>query len=253
MKNVIKFYEKGSVEIVSGQSSHCFPLHSHESFCIGAIIKGTALITINNNKCLLKEPMAFIIPSNTGISITTDSQYDYITICFKNELKKRVANIKFNKYFIKMKFTEEILALCDIFKKDNNEDQFLSSILKLTNNAIDHNSLLRRSKSNEIVSLICKYIKENATEKFDLDKLAKLFHLSKYHLIRILKKEIGVTPNQYYIQAKMRIIKSQIYNMQSETSLAVNLNLYDQSHLCKLFIKQMGVSIHDYKKNIIKK
>jgi quercetin dioxygenase-like cupin family protein len=78
------------------QSRHCFPLHSHESFCVGAITKGTALFTINNNKRLLKESMAFIIPSNTGISIIADSEYNYITICFKNELKRRVENIKSN-------------------------------------------------------------------------------------------------------------------------------------------------------------
>jgi len=252
MKNIIKFYEKGSVEIVYGQSSHCFPLHSHESFCVGAIITGTALFTINNTKLLLKESMAFILPSNTGISITTDSRYNYITICFKNELKKRMENIKINKYFIEMKFTEDMLVLSDIFKKDNDENQFLNSILKLINSAIEPNCLLKRSQSNDTILLVCEYIKKNAAQKFDLDKLSKSFYLSKYHLIRIFKKEMGVTPNQYYIEAKMRIIKSKIFNVQSATNLAVNLNLSDQSHLCKLFKKQMGISIQDYKKNLIR-
>jgi AraC-like DNA-binding protein len=253
MKNDIKFYEKGSVEIVYGQSRHCFPLHSHESFCVGAITKGTAIFTINNNKRLLKESMAFIIPSNTGISIIADSEYNYITICFKNELKRQVENIKFNNYFIEFKFSKEILVLCDEFKINNDENQFLNSILKLINSAIEPVFPLKRSKSNEIVLLICEYIKENAAEKFDLDKLAKSFYLSKYHLIRIFKKEMGVTPNQYYIQAKMRIIKAKIFNVQSKTNLATSLNLSDQSHLCKLFKKQMGISILDYKNNIIRK
>ena len=62
MKNIIKFYEKGSVEIVYGQSSRSCHLHSHESFCVGAIMKGEALFNINNNEHLLKESMAFIIP-----------------------------------------------------------------------------------------------------------------------------------------------------------------------------------------------
>lgn len=253
MKNIIKFYEKGSIEILYGQSSHCFPLHSHESFCLGVITNGTALFTINNTKCLLKESMAFIIPSNTGISITADSNYDYITICFKNNLKKRVENVKFNKYFIKMDSTEEILVLCDIFKKDNDEDKFLTSILKLINSAIEPDSLLENNQSNEIVALVSEYIRKNAAEKFNLDEIAKLSFLSKYHLIRIFKKEMGVTPYQYYIQAKMRIIKVEIFDSQSETNLAMDLNLSDESHLCKLFKKQMGISIQDYKKNLIKK
>lgn len=253
MKNIIKFYEKGSVEILHGQSSHCFPLHSHESFCVGVIIKGEALFNINSNKRLLKESMAFIIPSNTGISITADSKYDYITICFKNELKKRVENIKFNKYYIEMKFNEEILDLCDIFKRNNDENQFLNSILKLIDSAIEADSILERNQPSEIVLSVCEHIRKNADQKFDLDNLAKSFYLSKYHLIRIFKKEMGVTPNQYYIQAKMRIIKSEIFLEQSVTDLAVNLNLSDQSHLCKLFKKQMGISIQDYKKNLTRK
>ena len=253
MKNSIKFYEKGSIEIVYGQSSHCFPLHSHESFCVGLITKGSAIFTINNNTRLLNESMAFIIPSNTGISITTDSDYNYITICFKNELKKRAENIKFNKYFLKMKFNKEILVLCDIFKRNNDDNQFLNSILKLINNAIEPHSLIHEKQSNETISLVCDYINKNAIQKFNLDKLAKSFYLSKYHLIRVFKKEMGVTPNQYYIQAKIRIIKSKIFKVQSETNLAINLNLSDQSHLCKLFKKQMGISIQDYKKNLLRK
>lgn len=253
MKNNIKFYEKDSIEIVYGQLHHCFPLHSHESFCVGVVTEGTVLFEINNNKCLLKESMLFIIPPNTGVTITTDSSYSYVTICFKNDLKKRVENIKFNKYFVELKSTNKMLDLCDIFKKNNNEDQLLNSILELITTSIEPNFILEKNSSNKIVSLICEYIKKNSDEKFNLDELAKFFYLSKYHLIRIFKKEMGVTPNQYHIQAKMRTIKNKIFHIQSETNLAMDLNLYDESHLCKLFKKQMGISIQDYKKNLVKK
>lgn len=253
MKNVIKFYEKGSIEILYGQSTHCFPLHSHECFCVGAITKGSALFTINNSKCLLEESMVFILPSNTGISITATSQYDYITMCFKNELKKQVEHIAFNKYFLKIKSNDDILTLCDIFKENNNEKQLLNSILTLINSAITTDSLVEKISPNETVLSICEYIKENATKNFNLDTLAESFYLSKYHLIRMFKKEMGVTPYQYYIQAKMGIIRRQIFNGKSETDLAINLNLSDSSHLCKIFKRQMGISIQDYKKNLVRK
>ena len=253
MKNTLKFYEKGSVEILHGQSNHCFPLHSHESFCVGAITKGSALFTINNSSSLLKESMIFIIPSNTGIVITTDSKYDYITICFKNELKKQVENIKFRKYFLEMKYPEEMWELCDRFKSNNDEQQFLNSILELISRAIDQNSKYNSAPKNQTVLLIAEFIKKNADKKFDLDELAKTFHLSKFHLIRLFKKEMGVTPNQYHIQAKMRIIKTNIFDFQSKTNIAQNFSFCDQSHLCKLFKKQMGVSLKEYKKNLTRK
>ncbi|WP_160679814.1 AraC family transcriptional regulator [Clostridium sp. C8-1-8] len=253
MRNVIKFYEKGSVEILYGKTTHRFPLHSHECFCVGAITKGSAVFTINNNKCLLEEAMVFIVPPNTGISITTDSQYDYITICFKNELKKQVESILFEKFFLKLKSNDEILTLCDSFKENSNEEQFLNSILTLINSAIASDSSAKKTFPNDTVLLICEYIKQNAVNNFSLDTLAQSFYLSKYHLIRMFKKEMGVTPYQYYIQAKMGIIRRQIFNGRSETDLAIDLNLSDSSHLCKIFKRQMGISIQDYKKNLIRK
>ncbi len=252
MKNTIKFYEKGSVEILYAESNHSFPLHSHESFCVGAVTKGSALFTINDTKCLLDKSMAFIIPSNTGISITSDFDYSYVTVCFKNELKEQVKDINFNKYFIKMDSVENMLVLFDIFKENKDEIQLLDSILDLISSSIDSNSLLKRSTNNEIVLSICEYIKKNAIKKFNLDDLARSFHLSKYHLIRIFKKEMGVTPNQYYIQSKMRIIKSEVFKVKSKVDLAANLNLADESHLHKMFKKQMGISLQDYKENITK-
>ncbi|EHJ00291.1 transcriptional regulator, AraC family [Clostridium sp. DL-VIII] len=253
MKNNIKFYEKGSIEILHGESNHCFPLHSHEGFYVGAITKGSALFTISNTRCLLKENMIFIVPSNTGIAITTESKYEYITICFKNELGKQVENIRFNKYFIEMKKTEDMWNLCEAFKSSHNEKQFLESILDLISSAIETDSLYVNVPKNETILLIAEYIKKNADKRFDLDELARKFHLSKYHLIRLFKKEMGVTPNQYHIQAKMRILKNYIHDSESKVNLAHNLSLVDQSHLCKQFKKLMGVSIQSYKKNLTKK
>lgn len=240
MKNSINFYEKGSVEILYGKSTHCFPLHSHESFCVGIIKKGEALFNINNCKKLLKENMIFIVPSNTGISINVDCEYHYITICLKNELKKQVENINFNKYYIEMDLGDQILYICDIFKRNNDEEEFLNSILKIISTAINKESSLQRDKTYDTFLNVSEYIKKHASDKFDLDELEKTFYLSKYHLIRTFKKEMGVTPNQFYLQAKMRIIKAEIFKIKSETDLAVNLNLFDQSHLCKLFKKTNG-------------
>jgi AraC-like DNA-binding protein len=60
---------------------------------------------------------------------------------------------------------------------------------------------------------------------------------------------MGVTPNQYYIQAKMYLVKREIMDYRKEIDLALDLNFSDQSHLCNFFKKQMGISLQDYKKS----
>jgi AraC-like DNA-binding protein len=67
--------------------------------------------------------------------------------------------------------------------------------------------------------------------------------------VKVFKKEMGVTPNQYYIQVKMHLIKKEIMEYQKAVDLAMEYNFNDQSHLCNLFKKQMGISLLDYKKS----
>jgi AraC-like DNA-binding protein len=78
-------------------------------------------------------------------------------------------------------------------------------------------------------------------------------NISKYHLVRLFKKEMGVTPNQYYIQNKLRTVKTKIMEEQSEVQIATELNYADQSHLCRQFKQLMGVSLQEYKRNVRRK
>ena len=249
MKNNLHFYEHGNVEILYGKSNHCFPMHSHECFCIGAVLDGNVSFNINNHEKLLKKSDIFIIPSNTAVKFESDSTYEYITICFKNELKTKSCSLYFNDYYVSDKDSERFMSLCSNFKDNNDEDEFFNSILELVSDVVSHKYENENTCSNTVVADICRYIIDHADQKFDLDELSKTFFISKFHLIRIFKKEMGITPNQYHMQAKMRILKSEILKDKSETSLAMDLNLSDKSHMCKMFRKYMGISIQSYKKN----
>lgn len=249
MKNNLHFYEHGNVEILYGKSNHRFPVHSHECFCIGAVLDGEVLFNIDNKERMLKKSDIFIIPSNTAVKFESDSMYEYITICFKNELKTESTKMLFKDYYITIDDSDIFIALCDKFKKDNDEDEFFNSILELASPVISHKNNYENTCSNTVVTDICRYIINHADQKFDLDELSRTFHISKYYLIRLFKKEMGITPNQYHMQAKMRILKSEILKDKSETYLAMDLNLTDESHMCRMFKKYMGISIQNYKKN----
>lgn len=249
MKNKISFYESGSIEILYARSSHCFPLHSHESFCIGLVVDGQVDFEIDNKKKSLRKNMMFIIPSNTSILINTESEYKYITICIKNKLKDKLNSTNFSDYFLNIDNSSSVISICDKFKKDNDENYFIDSLLKIIDKVIIKENIPKNDTENDIVPKICSYIINHADDKFDLDILANKFFISKYHLIRIFKNSMGVTPKQYHTQAKIRLLKSQILKNKSETSLAINLNMTDSSHMCKIFKKYMGISIKSYQKN----
>ena len=57
----------------------------------------------------------------------------------------------------------------------------------------DNNSGFNRAD----IAGLAEYIKENCTKELHIDELSGLTHLSKNHLIRIFKKQIGMSPYQY--------------------------------------------------------
>lgn len=250
MKNKINFYEKNSIEILFAQSGHNFPLHSHECFCFGIVEEGEVTFTIHGKQKMLYPGMAYIIPSDVGVVIQAKNKYRYITICMKNEWKEQLKHLEFNDYFLTFSSSDNVHKLCEDYIKNGSTEKFVRSITNLMQPLIACSEEQCKEKvKSEIVEAASRHIRKHAHEKFSLDTLADTIHVSKYYLVKLFKKEMGVTPNQYYIQVKMYLVKKDIIEYSKEVDLAMDLNFNDQSHLCNLFKKQMGISLQDYKKS----
>ena len=248
MKNRIRFYEKDSIEILFAWSEHTFPLHSHECFCFGVVEEGSVTFTINGIEKTLRPGMAFIVPSNVGVLIQAEGRYRYITICIKYKWKAQLKQLEFRDYFLTFPSSGEIHRLCADYIENGSAEAFLNALLALMQPAIAGRMPERAEKADPVKDA-CAYIRRHAQEKFSLDALAGAVHVSKYYLVKMFKKEMGVTPHQYYVQVKMHFVREGILDSQNEADLAMELEFNDQSHLCNLFKKQMGISLQDYKKN----
>lgn len=251
MKNNIKMYEKGSIEILHADSSHSFPLHSHECFCFGVVKGGRVHFKIGEQEKLLSKGMTYLIPSNVGVIISAAERYSYTTICLKNEIKDYLMQFHYTGYFPQTGADAQIGALCANFINGGSPEIFLKEIFRyLQMEADEKRPADAENREIELVEKGKKYIRDHVYEKFSLDDLAGYVHVSKYHFIRLFKKHTGVTPNQYYIQAKLYIAKKELKRNEKETDVAVDLNFADQSYLCNLFKKQMGISMKDFRNNI---
>ena len=250
MKNQIDFYEKDSIEILFASSDHTFPLHSHACFCFGIVEEGCVTFSINGNQKLLGPGMAYIIPSNTGVAIQAEGNYHYITVCIKNKWKERLKHLEFSNYFLPFLSSSEIHKMCMRYITCGSAESFVQSIVSLMQPVIvKDTSKYERKATSGVVEVAGQYIYRHAQEKFCLDTLADAVHISKYYLVRLFKEEMGVTPNQYYNQAKLRMAKEKIMSTKKEVDVAMELNFNDQSHLCNLFKRQMGISLQNYKKS----
>lgn len=254
-KNSVHTYEYGDIEVLFFSSNHEFPLHSHESWCIGLVLEGEVKFTINGLEYITSRNHLFLIPSNTGVQINpiNNKRYTYVTICIKNESRKYFSQMEYNQYVIKLLNCGVFMEGIYDFMWTKKEQPLLDILQQLIKPLICVDSLEKKHSISEPVSKAITYMREHANGKFDLEVLAQNAYVSKYHLVRQFKKEMGVSPHQYFLQTKIRIAKQGILENKSELELASELNFSDQSHLCRQFKQMMGVSIQDYKKNAKKR
>lgn len=250
MKNIITMTEKDSIEILRAESNHTFPLHSHESFCFGVVHNGKVIFEIGNQKKTLSKGMCYIIPSNIGVCITPLERYAYTTICFKNDKKEQLMNYYYEEYFPDISAEEQISQLCHNYVDGKTAQYFMHEIHSILEPYMLEKEY-KFAKDDELILQSKEYIKQHIYEPFNLEQVADYLHISKYHFIRKFKQKVGVTPNQYYIQVKIFAAKQALKQNEKETDVAANLNFSDQSYLCNVFKKHMGISMTDFKQNFV--
>jgi AraC-like DNA-binding protein len=83
-----------------------------------------------------------------------------------------------------------------------------------------------------------------------LDDIANDLFITKEHLSRLFKKEMGITISEYIIKTKIleakNLLKETDYNI---LDIAVLLNYANSSHFSISFIKITGLSPSEYRKN----
>jgi AraC-like DNA-binding protein len=101
--------------------------------------------------------------------------------------------------------------------------------------------------SNGFVSEALEHIEES--NGFALDRLANAVHVSKYHLNRCFKEQIGITPNQLFQWKRVKKVRLGLQAGASLSDLAYDLGYADESHLCNTFKKYVGITPLQYIKS----
>lgn len=85
-------------------------------------------------------------------------------------------------------------------------------------------------------------------EEFDIDKLAGIVHMSRYHYTRLFKQHTGMTPYSYYQEVKLGKLKEKLCDTNlSITQVFEECGVDYNGNLAKIFKDKLGMTPSQYR------
>ena len=91
------------------------------------------------------------------------------------------------------------------------------------------------------------FLDANMPDKITLETLASSTNLSPFRLLRAFQATVGLTPQAYQTQARVRVARDMIANDISLAEAAAAVGFCDQAHLTRVFRGIMGVTPGQYR------
>ena len=104
---------------------------------------------------------------------------------------------------------------------------------------------LRTASHPRAVAAALRYIHQNYARELSLNDMAEAAHLSPFHLARLFKQALAISPHQYLIQVRVdsaRALLAAGCGGRSLAEVASAVGFADQSHLTRHFKRIMGVT-----------
>jgi AraC-like DNA-binding protein len=92
------------------------------------------------------------------------------------------------------------------------------------------------------VERVRRFVTARVTEAFELDDLAALTRVSKFHLLRLFEREMGMTPRTFQAQMRLACALAMIAVGVPVSRTTFDTGFADQSHLTRRFKETLGLT-----------
>lgn len=124
------------------------------------------------------------------------------------------------------------------------ETFFIALLLRLHSRYPAHRlSGVNRKLTCTQLLAICDYIHSRLGENISIEQLCSIVNLSRFHLTRLFKGTLGISPHRYILVSKIEYAKSFMKKRKGAIlDAAYKLNFADHSHFTKTFRRFTGVT-----------
>ena len=95
---------------------------------------------------------------------------------------------------------------------------------------------------NERIREILQYLDANLTEEIDIDDLAQHFFISKYHMMRLFRRETGTTIHLYITQKRLILARSLIDSGMRSTEACYRCGFHSYSSFTRAYNRHFGTT-----------
>ncbi len=168
--------------------------------------------------------------------------YEKKTPCFKRHIvDNKVLFFKLHNFFDSYFKNED-----DILIESNLIDALSSLILSSIIYTKSYNQLYEDKK---IIKNTYEFINDSIDTNFSLEVLATNVNLSKYHFLRLFKKEFGLTPHAFIVNERLNRANNLIQKGLTISQASIEVGFNDQSHFSRNFKKYFGYTPTYLQKN----
>ena len=244
--------------------THAFAPHSHEGFAIGVIEKGSEKFDYRHRHFIA--PAGSIVVINPGEPHTgqaaSQQGWSYRMLYPTAQLLQRAASQLVSRPqdvpFFRLPvihdpaLAKRILTLHTTLEESlstlERETYFLGAFAELIAHHADNRPTPHPLRADwRRVRLVREYLDAHFAEDVSLEQLAHLAAVSPFHLLRIFRRDVGLTPHAYFTQVRVSQAKSLLLSGLPITQVALDTGFSDQSHFTKRFKQIMGVTPGQYR------
>lgn len=222
--------------VVSARAAREYPWHAHmRHWTVGMLCSGTARLDTKKERRALFQGDSFVVPPNTAHALHVAADAALAVVC----LEKGEA--------VKSSLGE---LLCGLRRADHEKNlpggmrlSELDTLCSLAVRLLETPDLERAEPAlTPPVRAVADMLREKPEEVFPLDAMASVAGFSRWHFLRLFRKETGLTPHAYQMICRLRLLRSLLRADTAMAEAAVSAGFADQSHMHKVFTQHHGLT-----------
>jgi AraC-like DNA-binding protein len=255
----------GDVELLHARyRKHSFGRHTHEGLAVGVIRHGVESFTcMGNRHYAVADQIIVFNPEEVHTGEAADEKgWEFRIFYFDADLLRTAASLASGKQVSLPAFRNPViddpelaLQICRLHavleveqSRLTRQELFLETFAELARRHADVRlPELKRGLERQAVRRVREYLDTNTHCNVALEDLSELSGLSPYHLIRVFRQEVGLSPHAYFEQVRIHQARRLLKEGLRIVDVALELGFNDQSHLNRHFKKLTGVTPGTYR------